>query len=248
MVALVHSLAADGGMWAEQVPALLDAGFQVLRIDIRGHGGSQAAPGPYSVAELTEDIAAVIEALSVDGVHLVGLSIGGVIAQAMAIRHADRLKSATICDSFPASAPNAKEVWEPRIASVRAAGSLQPVADATIERWLTPHFKEAHRARWQQIYNTIGATDVEGYAGCAAALQQFDLVPDLPSVGCPALIICGADDPGAPPATNRKIASLIAGARYEEISDALHLPNVEKPDAFNRILLGWLSGFERSAA
>jgi 3-oxoadipate enol-lactonase len=111
-----------------------------------------------------------------------------------------------------------------------------------MERWFTAAFKPRRTARWQEIRDTIVGTTVEGYLGCAAAILGFDFTGQLPSVKVPTLVICGADDPGTPPAENRRIAKLIPGARYEEIAAARHLPNVEQPERFNAILLGWLAG------
>jgi 3-oxoadipate enol-lactonase len=240
VVCLVHSLASDSGMWAEQVGPLLAVGFRVLRVDIRGHGGSEATAAPYNLSGLARDIDQVLEALDLSAVHYVGLSIGGMMGEALAISHPGRLRSVTICDALPSSPPNAKELWAPRISAARQAKSLAPVADDTMQRWLSAGFKEKNSARWRQIYDTIRGTSVEGFAGGAGALQDFDFMADLAKVKLPALVICGADDPGPPPAANRKIAEPIPDGIYEEIPATLHFPNVEAPDAFNKILLAWL--------
>ena len=79
VVCMTHSLASDGGMWTEQVPALLAAGFRVLRIDMRGHGGSDPVDGPYTMAQLADDVALVLDALGMAKVHYIGLSIGGIL-------------------------------------------------------------------------------------------------------------------------------------------------------------------------
>src|ERR1035441_8823241 len=81
VVCMTHSLASDGGMWAEQVPGLLAAGFRVLRIDMRGHGGSDPVSGDYTMSQLAGDVAAVLDALSIPRVHFIGLSIGGMLGQ-----------------------------------------------------------------------------------------------------------------------------------------------------------------------
>src|SRR6478672_507031 len=103
VVCMTHSLASDGGMWTEQVPPLLAAGFRVLRIDMRGHGGSDPVEGDYTMQALAGDVAAVLDALSIKRVHYVGLSIGGMIGQAFALAHANRLISALWSDTLPAS-------------------------------------------------------------------------------------------------------------------------------------------------
>jgi 3-oxoadipate enol-lactonase len=240
VVCLTHSLASDSGMWADQVPSLLDAGFRVLRMDMRGHGGSDAVAGDYTMGQLAADVVAVIDAAGIERVHYIGLSIGGMIGQALAIHHRSRLDTMMLCDTSSAAAEAAKPIWAQRINAVREAGSLAPLADLTIERYLTQTFKERHPTRWRQLRDTLLGTAPEAYIGCGAALQNYDFRDALPTLDIPALIVCGALDPGTPPAENRKIAALIPGARYEEIADALHFPNVERPAMFNEIMLGWL--------
>jgi 3-oxoadipate enol-lactonase len=241
VVCFAHSLASDSGMWAEQMPPLLAAGFRLLRLDMRGHGGSDAVAGDYTMEQLAGDIAAALETLGIRQVHYIGLSIGGMIGQAFALSHAARIKSLMLCDTMPQTPSGAKEVWAPRIEAVRKANSVVPLADSTMERWFTSAFKPRDPRRWQQIRDTVAATPPQGFLGCAAAILNFDFAARLPSIRLPTLVVCGADDPGTPPAGNKRIAELIPRARYEEIAAARHFPNVEQADAFNRIMMGWLS-------
>ncbi len=241
VMCFTHSLAADGGMWAEQVPALLGAGFRVLRLDMRGHGGSEPVPGPYTMSQLAGDVDAALGALGFERVHYIGLSIGGMIGQAFALEHGRRLISAMWCDTLPASPQGARDVWDQRMSTVRQAESLEPLADATVERWLTEGLKQRRPQRWAQIRDGVAATTSAGYLGCCDAILGFDFTRQLSSVKAPVLVVCGSDDVGTPPEQNRQIAGLVPGARYEEIGAARHFPNVEHPDTFNRIMLGWLN-------
>jgi len=111
VVCMTHSLASDGGMWTEQVPPLLAAGFRVLRIDMRGHGGSGPIAGDYTMSALAADVAMVLDALSIARVHFIGLSIGGMLGQAFALEHGGRLASAMWCDTLPSTPAGAPEVW-----------------------------------------------------------------------------------------------------------------------------------------
>jgi 3-oxoadipate enol-lactonase len=240
VVCMTHSLASDGGMWTEQVPPLLAAGFRVLRIDMRGHGGSGPVAGDYTMSALAADVAAVLDALSIARVHFIGLSIGGMLGQAFALEHGRRLASAMWCDTLPSTPAGAPEVWQQRVDTVRKANSLAPLADPTIERWLTDAVKQGNPGRWKQIRDTIVGTTPAGYLGCVAAIRNFDFVPRLPSVKLPVLVVCGANDEGTPPEGNRRLAGLVPGAKYEEIANARHFPNVEHSDVFNRIMMGWL--------
>src|SRR6516165_1144512 len=158
VVCITHSLASDSGMWAEQLPPLLSAGFRVLRIDMRGHGGSDAAAGDYTMSALAADVAAVLDALSISRVHYIGLSIGGMLGQAFALEHGGRLASAMWCDTLPSTPAGGSEVWQQRVDTVRRANSLTPLADPTIERWLTDAVKQARPGRWRQIRDTIVGT------------------------------------------------------------------------------------------
>lgn len=241
VVCFCHSLSSDGGMWAEQMQPLLAAGFRVLRLDMRGHGGSDPVAGDYTMAALADDVAAALDFLGIEKVHYIGLSIGGMIGQQVAIAHGRRLISAMWCDTAPQTPPGGKEAWGPRIETVRKANSLAPLADATMERWFSDAWKPGHAARWKEIHATIAATTPAGYLGCAAAILNFDFVPDLPKLKLPVLVICGGDDQGTPPAGNRRIADLVPGGRYEEIPTARHFPNVEFPDIFNKLMLDWLA-------
>jgi len=240
VVCITHSLASDGGSWTEQLPPLLQAGFRILRLDMRGHGGSDPVAGEYTMSALAGDVAATLEALSLPRVHYIGLSIGGMIGQAFAIEHGAKLISAMWCDTLPASPAGAAALWAERMDTVRRANSLEPLADATVERWFTDAFRPRKSGRWKQIRDTVAATTPAGYLGCSAAIMNFDFTAALPALRLPALVVCGADDPGTPPSENRRLAGLVPGGRYEEIADARHFPNVERPEAFNRIMMSWL--------
>ncbi len=240
VVCITHSLASDGRSWTEQLPPLLQAGFRVLRLDMRGHGGSDPVAGDYTMSALAGDVATVFEALSLPRVHYIGLSIGGMIGQAFAIEHGAKLISTMWCDTLPANPAGAAALWAERMDTVRRANSLEPLADATVERWFTDAFKPRKPGRWKEIRDTVAATTPAGYLGCSAAIMNFDFTMQLPGLRVPTLVVCGADDPGTPPSENRRLAGLVPGGRYQEIAKARHFPNVERPEAFNRIMLGWL--------
>jgi 3-oxoadipate enol-lactonase len=246
VVCITHSLASDGGSWAEQAPPLLQAGFRVLRLDMRGHGGSDSVAGDYTMQALAGDVATVLDALAIPRVHYIGLSIGGMIGQAFAIEHGAKLISAMWCDTLPASPTGAAAMWEERMSTVRRANSLEPLADGTVERWFTDAFRQSKPGRWKQIRDTVAATTPAGYLGCSAAIMNFDFTAKLPSLRIPVLVVCGADDPGTPASENRRLAGLVPGGRYEEIPGMRHFPNVEAPDAFNRIMIGWLEAHRRA--
>ena len=239
-VCFTHSLNADGGMWVEQMVPLLAAGYRVLRLDMRGHGGSAPVAGDYTMDGLAADVKGALDVLQIAKVHYIGLSIGGMIGQGFALGYPDRLLSLTLCDTQPSTPPGSAGTWEERKATVRSKG-LAALADSTMERWFTDEFRQVNPVRWREVRDTISGTTPEGSAGCMSAIQDFDYLDRLPTIRTPTLVICGDEDQGTPPERNRLIASKIPGGRYEGIAKACHLPNVERPDAFNRIMLSWLA-------
>ena len=241
VVCMTHSLASDSGMWAEQVPALLGAGYRVLRSDMRGHGGSEATPGDYTMQQLGDDLDALLAALDVERIHLVGLSVGAMLGMAFALAHGEKLASLVLCDAQASSGSGARQAWSMPLAMVRQQGTLAPVATGLLRAWLSDEYKAREPQRWQQIRETILATPPAGFEGCVAAMSDFDFSAQLPSLRVPALVLYGESDPMTKPEETRRLAELVPGARADAISGAKHFPNVEQPAAFNRALLDWLS-------
>jgi 3-oxoadipate enol-lactonase len=231
---MAHSLSSDSGVWAEQVPALLAAGWRVLRLDMRGHGGSDPTEN-CTMADLAGDVVAVLDQLGLERVHFLGVSIGGMIGQVLGIAHPQRLHSLMLCGTSPQAVPGPPAMWDDRFAAIRAAGSVMPLAEATMQRWFTESFRTLRPDRWRQVRDTIAAATPDGYIAGAEAIIAFDVVADLPT-----LVLCGDEDTGTPPEGNRHIAALVPGARYVEMERARHIPMMEYPEAFNRILLDWL--------
>jgi 3-oxoadipate enol-lactonase len=208
---------------------------------MRGHGGSDPAAGQCDMDALADDVVMMLDYLGLEKVHFVGLSIGGMIGQTLGIHHGNRLHSLMLSGTSPQAVPGGMAMWDARFAAIDAAGSLEAIADDTMRRWFTEAFGPREPERWQQIRSTVAATSPVGYRAGAEAIIAFDVLSQLPSIKTPTLVVCGDDDPGTPAEGNRRIAALIPGARYEEIANARHIPMIEHPDTFNRILLGWLA-------
>lgn len=251
VVAFTHSLAADLGLWAEQVPALLAAGYRVLRYDLRGHGGSRSDaagnPAGYSMDDLADDLIRLADALQIDRFHFVGLSIGGAIGMSVGIRHPDRVRSLMLCDTQSESFHDAASHWGARINKLTTARSVEVIADETMGRWLTPAYRISRPGRWQQIRDTVAGCTVDGYAGCAQALANFHYTDRLSTVQVPVLVACGSEDPRATPEESRRIATLFPNGRYQEFTGARHVPNVEQAESFNQVLLQWLNEVAQKA-
>ncbi len=240
VVCLLHSLTSDGGMWAEQVQPLLDAGYQVLRPDMRGHGGSSSVPGEYRMEMLAADVVSVLDRLEIEAVHVVGLSIGGMIGQMLAADYPGRLRSLAACATSARWEGNLALMHE-RLAVVRASRTLESIVEDNMDHRYSPVFRASHPRRCMALRETFLGTSLDGYFGCMHAVLTHDVLDRLASVRLPALVVAGSDDRITPVADNRRIAAHLPGARYEEIKGGRHFLTVEYSAAFNALLLGWLS-------
>jgi 3-oxoadipate enol-lactonase len=236
-VVLSHSIMADLHVWDEQVDVLRNK-FRILRIDTRGHGGSDASPAPYDFPLLVQDVVKVLDHFSIDKAHFVGLSLGGMIGYGLALVYPERISSLIIASSR-ADAPDAfRTGWDERIAFVRQGG-MKALAIPTVERWFTPEYLASHPETRARIAKMIEGTATAGFEGCARALQGLNYLPELRRIRVPTLLMAGARD-GTIPDDMRAIHGKIGQSRFEVIADAGHIPNVEQAAAFNRIMMSFL--------
>jgi len=239
VVLLSHSLSSSGVMWAPQLTEL-EQQFQVLRYDVRGHGQSAAPAGEYSLSQLAADVIALLDGLAIERVHFVGLSMGGMIAQVVALQYPHRLRSLVLCDTAARVPESAQAVWPLRIEAARRDG-MASLADVTIARWFTAGFIAKNSLILQQIYQQICDTPTEGFIGCLHAISRLDQLEQLASISLPVLIMVGEDDPATPLAESVAMHAQIAGSRMVTIKGAFHLSNVEQTAVFNSHLLQFLS-------
>jgi 3-oxoadipate enol-lactonase len=238
VVILSHSLGCSLGMWDPQMDAL-GPHFQILRYDIRGHGRSEVPPGPYTPELLAKDAIALLDALEIDKVHWVGLSMGGMIGQAVALNHSDRLKSLTLCDTTAAIPPEAQPLWQERIDAVRRKG-IESQMEPTMERYFTLSFLKSNPPMLGVIRKQFLATPAEGYLGCVEAIRRLNFLDRLSKIKIPTLIMVGEDDPGTPISASQAIHKKISNSKLVIIQSARHLPNVEQSEIFNTNLLTFL--------
>ncbi len=229
-----HALGCDGGMWDAQAKWLSNR-FTVLRPDTRGHGTSEAPPGPYDFDMLAADALALLDALQVARVHWLGLSLGGMIGQALALAHPERIASLVLADTSSRYPPEVEAVWAERIRLVREQG-MAAIVDATLERWFTAPFRQARPDIMQRIGGMIRTTPVAGYTGCGAAIPRLNFTDRLRTLSCPALVIVGEADTGTPPEMAHAIRDAIPGAELITLRSAAHLSNIEQTAAFNGAL------------
>jgi 3-oxoadipate enol-lactonase / 4-carboxymuconolactone decarboxylase len=232
VLVLGPSLGSTLAMWDAQAAALAGR-YRVVRYDLRGHGGSPVPSGPYSLADIGGDVLALLDALGIERAHVGGLSLGGCVAMwiaANAPERVDRLALVCTTPGFPDPA-----MWEERAATARQQGT-EALADATIERWLTPAFAQRETALAATLRAMVAGTPDEGYAGCCAALGAMDLEPVLGQIRAPALVIAGDDDPSTPPDHAVRIARGIPGARMV-VLHARHMAAIERAGAVTALLL-----------
>ncbi|MCU0579265.1 MAG: 3-oxoadipate enol-lactonase [Desulfobacterota bacterium] len=239
MVVLSHSLGSSLVMWEPQLSAL-EPRFRVLRYDTRGHGGSEAVPGPYTFEMLAADAVALLDELGIPRVHFIGLSMGGMIGQALGIYHPERLVSLTLCDTAAANPPGAREIWQERIDLVRRQG-LAPLWAGTLDRWLSPEFVRRNPPLLEKIRRQFLATSVNGYGGCSQAIMGLDYLGQLGRIKTPTLIIVGEEDQGTPVSAARALQDRISGSRLVMLPQARHLSSVEQTEHFNRAVLEFLT-------
>jgi 3-oxoadipate enol-lactonase len=235
---LSHALATSLEMWSPQLP-VLETRFRVLRCDTRGHGGSAAPDGAYSLAQLANDAVAVLDALDIESVHWVGISMGGMIGQALALHHAGRLKSLALCDTAAVVSSSAQPIWRQRIEKARSDG-MAALADETLQRWFTASFLAADPPIVRRIRELILSTPVSGFIGCSEAIRRLDFLNRLGDINLPTQIVVGEQDPGTPVAESEAIHRRIKSSRLAIIPSAAHLCNIEQSETFNHILLGFL--------
>ncbi|HJO68111.1 MAG TPA: 3-oxoadipate enol-lactonase [Rhodospirillales bacterium] len=241
-VTFSNSLTTSLALWDDQVAALDDR-YRILRYDTRGHGGTEAGSGGYTIEALAGDVVGLWDALGIARSHVVGLSLGGATALALAETHASRLGGIVACGCRADAPPEYIETWRQRIRDVNERG-LEGQVETTIERWFTPRFRATDPPVLDQVRAMIRATSLEGYLGCADALMGLDLAPRLADITVPTLIVAGAQDAGAAPAIMRPMCESIPGARYAEIDPASHICNLEQPQRFNAEIGAFLDSLD----
>ncbi len=229
-----NSLGTDLRLWDAVVP-LLPGGLRIIRYDKRGHGLSSLPPAPYSMGALVRDAERLLDMLGVRECVFVGLSIGGMIAQGLAVKRPDLVRAMVLSNTGARIGTPA--IWDERIAAVKERG-IEALADATMERWFTRAFRATPElALWR---NMLVRQPAEGYAGCSAAISGTDFYTSTSGLRLPVLGIAGSDDGSTPADLVRETVDLVPGSRFHLIRRAGHLPCVEQPAEYARVLTGFL--------
>jgi 3-oxoadipate enol-lactonase len=231
-----NSLGTDFRIWDEVVARLGDR-FRHIRYDKRGHGLSEATPAPYAMADHVGDLESLLDHLDVKACAVVGLSVGGVIAQGLAAKRPDLVEVMVLMDT--AHRIGTAEMWNQRIDGVTSNG-IAPLADAIMQRWFTPAYRSPDNPDFVGYTAMLTRTTVNGYAGTCAALRDTDYTEQTKALSLPVLAIVGDQDGSTPPDLVRSTADLIRGARFRIIPDAGHLPCIEQPQAVANLMHNFL--------
>ena len=229
-IVFANSLGTDLRLWDKLVP-MLPAGLRVIRYDKRGHGLTQATPAPYNMGTLVRDAERLLDHLGVRDALFVGLSIGGMIGQGLAVKRMDQVRALVISNS--AAKIGTADMWNDRVAAVKSGG-IEPMADAVMERWFSKSFRATDELEaWR---NMLIRQTVDGYAGCSQAIAGTDFMSPTSGLRLPVLGIAGSEDGSTPPDLVRETINLVPGSKFELIRGAGHLPCVENPTEYARIL------------
>ena len=226
VLCFVNSLGTDFRIW-DQVAAHFAEDYCLLLYDKRGHGLSDLGQGPVTIDRHVDDLLALVDHFGIDRFGLVGLSIGGLIAQRLAVRAPDRLAALVLCDT--AAKIGDAEGWNSRIAAIETDG-LDAIGDATMERWFTPEYRAEEDMPLRVWRNMLTRQSAKGYIASCMAIRDADLTADAAHIDVPTLVVVGDGDLSTPPDLVRATAEMIPGARFAVIEGAGHLPCIERPD------------------
>ncbi|MCT7373841.1 3-oxoadipate enol-lactonase [Chelativorans salis] len=231
-----NSLGTDFRIW-DAVAERLEGEYRLVFYDKRGHGLSEATKPPYALSDHVNDLAGLLDHLRVENAVIVGLSVGGMIAQALAALRPDLVRALILSDT--AHKIGTDDLWNGRIKAVTEKG-VASIADGIMERWFTPGYRKPENPDFVGYLAMLTRTMPDGYAGTCAALRDAELTESTRALKVPTLCLVGDQDGATPPELVRELAALIAGARFEIIKGAGHLPCIEQPEKTVELIRSFL--------
>lgn len=236
---LSNPLGTNLHFWDPQLPVLLKH-FRVVRYDSRGHGASVANQGPYSVEGLGRDALAIMDALSIEKVHWLGLSMGSIVGLWLLIHVRERIGRAVLANTA-AQIPG-PDLWNSRIQSARQTG-MDGVAAAAPERWFTKAFRDTNPEKVERVLEMVRTTPLNGYLAACAAGRDMDQREAIRSIGNKVLVITGRHDLSTPPGMGALVANSIKGAKFITL-EASHISNIEDEANFTKAAVAFLTAPE----
>jgi len=233
-VVLSHALGCDLTMW-DALANQLALENRVIAYDHRGHGSSDAPDALYAMSDLADDAARLLRELDTGPVVWVGLSMGGMVGQELALRHPSLVRALVLANTTSGYPEAARAVWEQRIDTVRSSG-IEAIADAVMGRYFHDAFRAQKAATVARFRRRLVTTDTVGYVGCCEAVGKVDTGSRLGQIGVPTLVIAGELDQGTPVAMAEALVNGIPGAKLEVLKEASHLSAVEQPEAFAQLV------------
>ncbi len=228
-IVLLHSLGLDRTFWEQVVPRLRELADVVL-VDLPGHGRS-CHTTETSIEEMADELDRFLDDRAIDAVIAVGLSLGGCVAQALALHHPSRVRALALCDTTSWYGPEGPKNWADRAQQARDMG-LGSLADFQLERWFTEEFRVANAELCEEFLDVFRANDLPSYGATCVAMGEFNAIDDLARITVPTTVMVGEGDFATPLRHAEVIAEGIPGARLRVIDDALHLTPLEEPDVF----------------
>lgn len=238
---MITGIANDLTMWDPQMPAL-DKRLRVLRYDLRGHGGSEATPSPYTTDLLVADLVALWDELGIAKSHVLGLGLGGSLVQGVGFLHPTRVDKLVPCCCRAEMVPEFAKMWHGLQATVREGG-LEAIVEPTAQRWFSDDFKAKNPGVIDGIRRMIRGTSLQGYLGCSSAFIGLSWERDISRISAATFYVSGGDDKlGGPPALMAGLAAKVKGARHASVPGAAHIANLQNPAGFNDLVAEFLIG------
>jgi len=229
-----NSLGTDMRIW-DGVISYLPENLRILRYDKRGHGLTDCPNSPYSMGTLVKDIEALMDNFEFKNSLFIGLSIGGMIAQGLAVKRLDLVRAMALSNT--AARIGNRQIWEDRISKVKSSG-MKALTEETMKRWFSNKFLQSNELTiWK---NRFERQPAEGYTGCSHAISGTDFYTPTSGLRLPTIAIAGSEDGSTPPDLVRETCNLIPGSKFNLIKGVGHIPCVEAPKKYARILSNFM--------
>jgi len=238
-VLLLHPVGLDLTYWGAQIQALADD-YDVIALDLPGHGASEGTPDDWTLPRASEIVGEFVRSLGTSLVHLVGLSVGGMVSQALTVGQPDLVRSLTLIDTAASFSDEGRSAMRARSSAARENG-MAAVLPSTIERWFTTETAIRRPDLIDRVTKTLLADDPLVHAAMWTMIAALDIAADLPRIRCPTLVLVGEHDASSPVSAAQQLRDGIDGARLAVIANTAHLSPLERPDLVNAHLLGFLA-------